>query len=466
MKGELNLSAYLKIKVCDEGTTAILHFHKFDPSFQCTSRQLIDWLNQQNIVYGIDVEAVDQICSAPETFIDTEVTIAKGIPPTKGDDGNIVYHTETKISTSLPKETEDGKVDYKQIRILNNVRKGQLIAEKIPPRVGVNGRSVYGKVIPAPAGKEAVLKPGKNVVFNKENNCIYAAIDGLVKEETGAIHVLPVYEVKGDVNYETGNIDFVGTVIVHGNVLDEFTIKASGDIYVHGVVEAAYLEAGGTIFVEKGIIGRQKGKITANGDLITSFIQEGNIQAGGSVTISQFIMHSHISAGKTVSCLGKKGLIVGGEIFAGERVEAITIGNPSSTRTMISVGQHNEMHKKIEQLQLKQKEIQLQKDKTKQALAMMDTVRNDRIHINQLKMKIQLQNTEKQLDEELTQLQEQIQKCKAELSKEWLIAIVARKYMYAGTHILMGIRTKHVKNTLENVIFKLSDGEISMVPYK
>ena len=48
---------------------------------------------------------------------------------------------------------------------------------------------------------------------------------GLVKIFEGKIIVNNVYEVPNNVGTSTGNIEFEGTVIVHGNVLTGFSIK-------------------------------------------------------------------------------------------------------------------------------------------------------------------------------------------------------------------------------------------------
>ena len=55
----------------------------------------------------------------------------------------------------------------------------------------------------------------------------------------------------------TGNIDFLGSVIVLKRK-SGFTIKASGDIEINGIVEAAKIEAGGNITVKRGIQGKAK----------------------------------------------------------------------------------------------------------------------------------------------------------------------------------------------------------------
>src|SRR5690606_13235248 len=118
----------------------------------------------------------------------------------------------------------------KEVVRLANVKAGQMIAERVPPEPGVPGIDVTGEPIPPKEGKEVWIKPGKNVVLSPEKTALYAAIDGLVSQsEDERINVFPVYEVNGDVDYRVGNIDFVGTVVIRGNVLTGFRVRTAGD---------------------------------------------------------------------------------------------------------------------------------------------------------------------------------------------------------------------------------------------
>ena len=40
------------------------------------------------------------------------------------------------------------------------------------------------------------------------------------------ISVMALYEIPGDVNLSTGNLDFIGTIIVRGDVKDGFKVFA------------------------------------------------------------------------------------------------------------------------------------------------------------------------------------------------------------------------------------------------
>lgn len=180
-----------------------------------------------------------------------------------------------------------------------NVSKGQLLAKKIPSTEGIPGKTVSNKEIPAKNGKDIQFKIGKNVVLNEAKDKVYAAIDGqFVVTEQGKLNVFPIYEVNGDVDFGVGNIDFVGTVVIRGNVPDGFKIHAAGDIKVYGNVEGAELIAGGDIFIQQGVVGHNKSYVKANRNFQAAYILDGDVYASENIIVSQSIMHSNVNAGK------------------------------------------------------------------------------------------------------------------------------------------------------------------------
>ena len=69
-----------------------------------------------------------------------------------------------------------------------------------------------------------------------------AARSGHLEFANNAFHVRPVLEIKGDVDYGTGNIDFNGDVHIFGDVREGFDVRATGTIIINGLVEAATVE--------------------------------------------------------------------------------------------------------------------------------------------------------------------------------------------------------------------------------
>ena len=86
------------------------------------------------------------------------------------------------------------------------------------------------------------------------------------------ISVIPVIEVNGDVDLSTGNIEFVGNVIVRGSVQTGFFVKAGGDVEITGTVSGGIVE-GKDVVIRMGIIGMQNGYVSAVQDLQAKFIQ-------------------------------------------------------------------------------------------------------------------------------------------------------------------------------------------------
>ena len=168
----------------------------------------------------------------------------------------------------------------------------------------------------------------------------------------------PVHYVKGDVSLETGNIIFLGSVVVSGNVQDNFTVKAAGNIEVKGSVQKAFLEAEGDIIVRQGISGRDEAKIeSTGGSVYAKFVTGATIIAEKLVSVPEGIVQSRIDAGERVLCFGKKARIVGGVTRAGDEINARSIGSDVSTKTELWVGINPKVLQQIADLESMKNEI-------------------------------------------------------------------------------------------------------------
>lgn len=463
-----DLGQILSITLSDDKTIAYIQFNKKDEEFSCSMEVFQQFLHDQGLRYGIQEDIVRRFVANPKEYFFSKTPIAIGVEPQNGEDGKIRYAVPLEDDIRFkPTETEDGKVDYKDVTRLNNVRKGQLIAELVPPLPGIPGTAVTGEQIPNKAGKEARFKVGKNVVLNPEKTAMYAAIDGLVTPtDKGKLNVFPVYEVNGNVDYSTGNIDFVGTVVIRGNVLSGFKVSASGDIRVIGGVEGAELYSEGSIEITGGIIGYNKGLVKAGHHVKSSFIQDGNVIAGENIIVTQSIMHSNIRAGKDVICSGSKGLIVGGSIQAGERVTARIIGNPMSTTTSVEVGVLPELRNELIDLRQQVKDIMMNLDKTDKALTLLDQLASlGKLSSDKLEMRAKLGMTKKSNLQEMNDLKERMLEIEKALEETGKARVDVLNMIYGGAKIVIGRYTKYIKEPISRMSFYFSEGDISMSPY-
>ncbi|MNC15197.1 hypothetical protein D3C75_630030 [compost metagenome] len=465
MIGHYVLSQYMNITFSEDKGIAYLQFSKKDENFSCTIEDLESFLHSHNIRYGIQRDIVQRISSNPEEYFFSRVPIAIGQPAVNGIDGRVVLTVDLEEDRK-PLEMADGKVDYKDLVRLHNVLKGQIIAKIIPPEPGKSGMMVTGEELPFKPGKEAHFKVGKNVLVDQEETAMYAAIDGLVTlTDKGKINVFPVYEVNGDVDYSTGNIDFVGTVVIRGNVLTGFTVKSAGDIRVVGGVEGAELISGGSIEITGGIIGYNKGLVSAGKNVKVSFIQDGNVVAGEDVIVTQSVMHSNIRAGRDVLCNGAKGLIVGGIVQAGERVVARTIGNTMSTATAIEVGVVPELRNEINELRQELRHLLENEDKTNKALYLLNQLANNgQLSPDKVALRVKLNATKQSHMREEKKIKERVLEIEKMLEDTGRARVEVIKTIYGGSKIVIGRYTRFVKDPTERVTFIYSEGDITITP--
>ncbi|MCL2805865.1 MAG: FapA family protein [Treponema sp.] len=304
-------------------------------------------LVQQRVYHGVKEDVLIHLADKP--VYRERIEVAEGLKPQNGRDAYIQYHFETDQTKISLKEGANGRVNFKELGIIQNVVQNQKLAEKVPAENGIDGKTVTGKILPARAGSDISLPVGTNVRVGEadDKEVILAEINGQVILAGGKINVEPVFTVEGDVNLKTGNIIFLGTVIITGNVEDGFSVKAAGNIEVKGTVSKAELDAEGDIIIYQGVNGKGGGKIRAGRSMWSRFIENANVEAGNMVVATDGIINSQVDALKSIICQGKRAAIMGGRLRAGEEINAKVLGNSNSgTETICEVGY--DPHSKVE----------------------------------------------------------------------------------------------------------------------
>jgi len=303
--------------------------------FDIDLEELRTILQNNNVVVGIKDDVLAKLFDYP-TY-NEPVLVASYQKPKDGRDAIITYNFQLNRDHIELKEV-DGRVDFKELNIVQNVVAGQILATKEPPAIGESGRTVTNKIMPARLGKDVPLNPGKNTKLSEDKLQIISEINGQVLIQAGKVTVEPVFTVAGDVNLKTGNILFLGNVVIKGNVDDGFSVKAAGSIEVNGAVGKAILDAEGDIIVTGGIQGKGEAQIRTGKSLFAKFLESVHVDCLDGVYVQDGILHSFIDAVNEVTCIGKRGAIVGGHIRAGKQVKTKTLGSVASPETVIEVG--------------------------------------------------------------------------------------------------------------------------------
>lgn len=361
---------------------------------EISKEKIVAFLQQQKITFGIRYDSIEKIV---ETFpnVDFPIIIAEGIDKKDGIAGEITYHFDTTTDVD---RTENW--DFRDVMRIPTVTEGEKLATIIPPTKGEEGTTVYGTKIRARPGKPAILRAGKNVTFNESNQSFFSDVQGQVSVINRRIHVLDVYEVNESISMKIGNIDFPGSVIIRGDVPTGFTIKASGDITIFGLVEAATIIASGSVTVSEGIAGLRTGTIEAGEDVNIGYVNQGIIRAKNDILVENSIMHSECTAENNIIC--NRGNIVGGILSAGGAIIANNIGNRMNTKTSLSFGMDYKMFEKQTKLEENYETLRDQKEKLimlKENYANIDPKNIDsKTRITLLRLEYSFQNVEKEME--------------------------------------------------------------------
>jgi uncharacterized protein (DUF342 family) len=428
----------------------------------------LSFLRNNRVVYGVKEEFLRDFADKP--VYKEPVVVAEGIRPIDGRDAYIQYNFETDQTRVRLRESSNGRVDFKELNIIQNVVENQPLAKKIPPTTGTVGRTVTGKVIPAKNGKETGLPVGKNVHVGDDGATIIADINGQVVVVSGKINVEPVLTIPGDVNLKTGHIIFLGTVIVNGNVEDGFSVKAAGNIEVSGTVEKAELDAEGDIIVHQGITSKSGGLIRAGRSVWARFIENATVEAGNMVVASDGIINSQVDAFKRVICQGKRAHIVGGRLRASEEINAKILGSPTSgTETICEVGFDPKSKAELEQLKLDKEGAEKDLDEVQRNIQTLINIKKQRkslpedkeAYLKELMDKRQiLMGDLKKINEGIVRVQEFLDGIKNRGR------VSASAKVYPGVKIFIRDVKDDVRNEYRAVTFILENGLIRVTRYE
>jgi uncharacterized protein (DUF342 family) len=313
-------------------------------------------LRNNGVIYGINEGLLQSFADKP--VYKENICVATSIKPVDGMNSYLDYFFETDPGRVRLSERADGKVNFKELSMIQNVMKDQKLAKLHHAEKGQNGYTVTGQILPARDGSDFPVTLGKNVRFAEDGLTILADINGQAIISNGKINVESVYTVDGSVSLKTGNILFLGNVIVTGNVEEGFSVKASGNIEVYGLADKATLIAEGDIIVRQGITGKKDAYVNAGGSIWVKFIENATVFAGSMVVVSDGILNSTIDAGKCIICQGKRAAIIGGHLRAVEEINAKSLGSPSiNTETICEVG--TDPKKKSQREDLERKKLEL-----------------------------------------------------------------------------------------------------------
>ncbi len=398
-------------------------------------QEVIQALRQEGIKLGIKeeyiLEALDnELYSMP-------IIAAEGTPAKNGSNASIEYKFSTGDEDHSKYSTRaDGSVDFKELNLIQNVFENDVLAIMHPATKGQIGHTVLGDRLEATDGVPMEWNIGPNVILSNDKTQALAAQAGQVYIKSKQICVDPALELPGDVDLSTGNIDFVGSVVIKGGISDGFSVLSGGNVEVFGHIGKCYLYAEGNIIAHQGIQGKDEAQIECKGDLFANFIERSFVNTGGNLIITKSLLHSKVVSGKGIYVTDeKKSIIAGGDTKAQNEIVSAQIGAESYIETNIEIGYSKPLIQKITTLQKNISSISEQIADYKNQLSTMTPTSKEAIQLTKM---MASSNRQKEKNEQIL-----------EQNKAVLHKLRKTSSISASKAFLPGVRLKLGANSLD-----------------
>jgi uncharacterized protein (DUF342 family) len=306
-------------------------------------------LEAQGIVHVREDELTRCCREAAQGRVD-DCVVARGRLPVPGRDARLEFLAQPATQTQQYREDRQGRIDFRQAGLFENVYRGQHIAVFHPMIKGEDGFTVRDQPLEAPAVEDRQIICGQGVRTDESGRHFYADQDGLIIFREGNLSVSGKLDIRRNVDFEVGNIDFVGQVAVHGDVVDGFQVIGKKGIRIAGNAGACHLESNGDIDITgmTGKDGEQGGQIRCRGNLTARYLNDAHVECSGNILVKNEIIRSHI---KCLGLLEVEGTITGGRCVALGGIQAGRIGTPNGMPTEVVAGIDYHYLDRIERLQ-------------------------------------------------------------------------------------------------------------------
>lgn len=218
-----------------------------DDNIFFSAKEIEKYLNDDGIIFGIKNDVLYKIASQYDV---SNVLIAEGLDPIDAVDDSIEFLNKEEKEENI--EDSLKAVDYRNTNKIYSIVEGEVIANITRGKASVLGKNILGKEVRSKKNKIKVITSGAGCKI--DGNKVRAIQDGLVTYRKNVVSIHEVYEVKGNVDISTGNINFQGDVYVEGSVTEGMLICAKNNINVLGSAYGCNVIALGDININGSVI--------------------------------------------------------------------------------------------------------------------------------------------------------------------------------------------------------------------
>ena len=453
-ENELKASIYVK------GPTGV--------GYEPTMYDAYNVIKKKGITFGLDDNLLLKIFE--NKAFNREFVIAKGkkFIPTK--QGKIKYYF--KINPDLkPLEDKKGNLDYKNVKLIQNVNKGDKLCEFIPPEKGTPGKTVTGKKIQPEDIREIKIPSGVNIEKDPNNeNIIISSMDGTVRKFADIIEVNPVLLIKSDIDFSTGNIESHIPTKIIGDVRSTFSVNVKKDLEVNGIIEDAEIYAGGGIVAKSGIIGKKNGKIVAEGNISAMNCQKMTLISRKDIILNERVSDSMIIADGKIKIKSRRSEIMRCKIIAKDGVEVRNIGNDNYEPVDVIIGMPGEFFLERESLSVRLRQLKEAVDRAGKSIKLAHKMQAFKGGVTKARKDtiLKLQQNYSELMKQLNDIKEKKERIDVEIKNKMNKNASFIVFSKIFPKVKINICDKKIMTTEENSLieYKYSDEEIIEIDLK
>jgi hypothetical protein len=270
--------------------------------------------------------------------------------------------------------------------------------------------------------------------------------------------------INENVDVSTGNIDFIGNVLVKENIAENFIVKSKKNVQVNGNMSGATIIADGDVTINLGSISSD---IVAGGHVKLGFCESSKVECGGDF-ICQSVIAGQVSCGGTFNVTGGRGVVVGGKHTALTGFAANIIGSESYTKTSVTLG--NSAVLAEEKLDLTNQINDLE-ERTKKLLQVAEMLQDHKKNFGQLppdreamlttaiRSRFTFQREVKQLTKRITEIDNELNAVVDQY-------ILIHKHVWPGVTVRIGSELLIVDTHMTKIMVgKDSDGHLAFLPF-
>ncbi|MCR5813962.1 MAG: FapA family protein [Desulfovibrio sp.] len=341
-------------------------------------------------------------------------------------------------------------LDLFNLGYVQNVIKGQILAQIVPldslaqrpdPRFILDA-------VDFPAGQNTYIDP-------EYPQYLLAASNGYVFYNEGRITVKSLLNVRQDVSFHTGNINFVGDMAIHGAIRSGFSILGN-NVRISGVVEGGIAHSASNMLVDGGVRGNTSDHclVDSGGKLMINFLEKAEARARGNIVINKYCLYSTVYAGNNM--LVKEQLYGGtinvfSSIYVGKQ-----LGNKAGIPTSVFIGYDPLIIRRMEKQE-----------------AFISTLTQSITHLKAITKDlppeandatIKLQQLMQQRANIIAQRRAYAKKLFDDEHTINACRLIVPGIVYPGVEISIGKFFRPIEKPYENVVFHLQDSEIVSGP--